>query len=272
MLQSALEIARPSSLHRRATKLAKSTNSAKAAGSLVLAPNDEKLRGLIREFEAAHAALKAADTPGSKNDTKSATPAEKRAYKRWERALDVASAKADAVLSAPTDTLWGMLLKIKVAGFQVDHPPEYCKGPLKQTLDALENWSVPKFHEHDPAYQLIVSLRADIKRMIGDRSKIKPDPIFAVLQQHRAATEAFNDAEVEGGEVDEIYRKAYRALRSTKPTTMRGWLAFIRHLETGERAGGDFAIPMGQPGHDSETRLIDKAALDFCDWLEQEGA
>jgi hypothetical protein len=129
--------------------------------------SDAAVVAAYRKFEIAHAAMRAANTPTAKAGDLGKGVKEKNAFKKWNRCADNAYRAAALVVTCPSSTLSGMLLKIKAVGFSLDHGPEYAKGEFAGKLEALENWTPSRFDADDEAIALILSLRRDIRRIIG---------------------------------------------------------------------------------------------------------
>jgi len=95
-------------------------HSTQARGS-IRTPGDERLWSLYDKFESAYDRMQALDTPEAMAGSgPNATPPEKVAHKKWERAGNAAFRAARRVLGEPAVTGDGLLLKIHAAGFEFD--------------------------------------------------------------------------------------------------------------------------------------------------------
>jgi hypothetical protein len=96
---------------------------------------------------------------------------QKASNRKWERACDQATEKARAVIAAPAFTLEGMLMKIHIAGFNInDTKPGTFSAPYHGMIceTGAQHWDKGEKNEHDEV-ALIVSLRDDLLRFAGKR-------------------------------------------------------------------------------------------------------
>lgn len=127
---------------------------------------DEALWHLHDLFVLEYAALLALDTPEMQEGTRAgATAKQKRAFKAWEKQLNVCDAACCAVFLAPANTIHGMLMKIHIAGFRLE-----CWALVQRTLSrqgcsygqpASLDASPRIFMDNNEA-NLIVSIRSDL--------------------------------------------------------------------------------------------------------------
>jgi hypothetical protein len=109
---------------------------------------------------------------GGAGSLSTGTKEERAANRKWQRAIEVATDKARAVIAAPAVTLEGMLIKIHVAGFNItDTKPGTFSAPYHGGIckTDIQHWEPGKFAEGDEI-ALIVSLRSDLHRFAGRRA------------------------------------------------------------------------------------------------------
>ncbi len=99
------------------------------------------------------------------------TTQEKTRHRNWERAVNIATDKARAVIEAPALTLEGMLMKIHVAGFNFSYTkPGTFSVPYHGMIckNGIQHWEAG---ETDDSHELalVVSLRDDLHRFSGRR-------------------------------------------------------------------------------------------------------
>jgi hypothetical protein len=112
---------------------------------------------------------------GSNTPVNNPTKEEKALERKWTRAVDIAVAKARAVIDAPAYTLEGMLMKIHVSGFNFTSvragtfsAPYWraCQVPHRDR----EQWEPSDKLDISDEIALIRSLRNDLQRFAGARS------------------------------------------------------------------------------------------------------
>jgi hypothetical protein len=105
----------------------------------------QSVTDLYKLFEAAHAAYKA--IPDS----------EEAGKKGWERALNKADCLANLIAKAPAYNVTEMLLKIRVAAWNI--------GDTKyKRLEDLDRWK-PGLFSNGAEYETLASLRGDLRRL-----------------------------------------------------------------------------------------------------------
>jgi hypothetical protein len=134
---------------------------------------DADLFKLHDKFCKAYAAMLSSQRAGGSGagSLSSGTKEEKATTRKWERAVDEAMSRARAVIAAPALTLEGMLMKIHVAGFNIDDtkPGTFSvpyHGGICQT--GAQHWDAGENNERDEV-ALIVSLRDDLHRFSRKR-------------------------------------------------------------------------------------------------------
>lgn len=181
--------------------------------------HDRALMEKYRKFEVAWAALREAQKL-DKNDLSTGTAEERANHRVWERAVDRAFAAAKKVFVSPADTIEGMLLKIRVFGFFV--------GNGHEKLQDLDQWTRGDMMEDDDV-AVITVLRSDLRRLMAAAIS---DPIFSLIETHRAALQEFNSAEdMENGIENKNFRRAEANLWKRPPKTAAGWAALIRYAQ-----------------------------------------
>ena len=127
---------------------------------------DEALWHLHDLFVLEYAALLALDTPEMQEGTRAgATAKQKRAFKAWEKQLNVCDAACCAVFLAPANTVHGMLMKIHIAGFRLECSGRSFSAPYHGkdvVTGSPQAWTPhPIFMDNNEA-NLIVSIRSDL--------------------------------------------------------------------------------------------------------------
>ncbi|MFB6449070.1 hypothetical protein [Bradyrhizobium tunisiense] len=125
------------------------------------APGDEHLWSLYDNFERAYNRMKSLETPeASAGSGRDATPEQKAAHRRWERACSGAFRAARRVMSEPALTGNGLLMKLHVAGFELDT----AKGTFTMPYRGVETpaWRAGRFS--DAGAEFVASIAEDLRR------------------------------------------------------------------------------------------------------------
>lgn len=128
---------------------------------------DDALWKLHDEFCREYEDEKAFYTPEAQaGSRKNATAAQKRASRTWMRQVDRTTAAANRVMSAPATTIFGMLMKLHIAGYIIGTTAGTFSVPYRGFDANLEpqQWRVP-FKPRTPELSLILSLRDDLQRL-----------------------------------------------------------------------------------------------------------
>ena len=122
---------------------------------------DRELFAAYQTFAAAYQKVKEADAATGRDAGSGADPSpdQKKAHRKWERALDRSSESALRFAVMPAKTIGGMLHKIQVAGWLMDAPG---RG-FKPLIDGPDRTLDPVFADDDQ--HLLARLRDDLGRL-----------------------------------------------------------------------------------------------------------
>lgn len=124
-------------------------------------PGDEQLWSLYDNFERAYNRMKSLETAeASAGSGREATPEQKSAHKRWEHAASSAFRAARRVMAEPAHTRNGLLMKIHVAGFDLDT----AKGTFTMPYRGIDSpaWKAGRFS--DAGADFVASIADDLRR------------------------------------------------------------------------------------------------------------
>jgi len=121
---------------------------------------DRELFAAYLKFAAAYQkAMEADAAPGrDKGSVDSGTPEQKKAYRKWERALSRSDNLVHRFVAMPANTIEGMPLKIQVARWRMEQPG---KG-FKPLIDGPDWTLIPDFPGDE--LPLLAGLRGDLRR------------------------------------------------------------------------------------------------------------
>ncbi|MEY9465832.1 gas vesicle protein [Bradyrhizobium ottawaense] len=122
---------------------------------------DDRLWSLYAEFERAYNRMKALETSeASAGSGRDATPEQKAAHRQWERACSRAFRAARRVMAEPALTGNGLLMKIHVAGFELDT----AKGTFTMPYRGIDTpaWRAGQFS--DAGAEFVASIAEDLRR------------------------------------------------------------------------------------------------------------
>lgn len=129
-------------------------------------PRDLDLWALHDKFTSAYARLLAARTSDADDGSlDTSSPEQKKAYRKWERALLSAEKIARDIVAMPARSVDGMLMKIHISGFNFDSIGKSFSAPYHGMLTASGPQAWRGARRGGAEISLIESIRNDLHRL-----------------------------------------------------------------------------------------------------------